>query len=134
MERRSLFGLLAATVAGIRPVAALDTKQSQIPLVSLIQLLARPDGLRARVVMTAGYLAMTEDGADLYLHREDHEACLLPNSLHVRLSPTQRDTWKALHRTHVAIKARFTPGGRDSTQGGSLDAVQVMDAIPPRQA
>jgi hypothetical protein len=49
-------------------------------LVSLLQLLSKPEDWAGRVVMTAGYFGGGPDHGSLYLHREDYEACLGPNS------------------------------------------------------
>jgi hypothetical protein len=128
VKRRTILTALGVTVG--TAVQADGTKSAR--LVSLVQLLARSPELDGGVVMTAGFFVVGVETADLYLHREDYEACLLPNSVQVKLTPEQRNQWAAFNGTHVAIKAQFKTAVGNDTQAGVLFAVEALDRIPGR--
>ncbi len=133
MKRRSAGSLIGAVVLGsTRWSGAAGSRDETSRLVSLVRLLARPEEVSGQVVMTAGYFALGQDDAALYLHSEDYQACVMPNSVRVVLSAPQRAKWKELHCSHVAVKARFTTDPGSRIQCGALDDVATIDRVPGR--
>lgn len=90
MKRRSVLGAIAAAAPGFANLGVAEPQSAEPPsFVSFVQVLARPETLDAKVVMTAGFVVLDGESSRLYLHREDFEACLLPNSVRVSLSATE---------------------------------------------
>jgi hypothetical protein len=132
MRRRAMMSLMPMALPAVATPRDRPVPTSEEPeIVSLVQLLAAPEKVTGRVVRTAGFLFLELEGNALYLHREDFEHMVVPNSVRLALTLQQEEQWRVLSGSHVALEGRFearSSGSRDF-RSGYLRNIRGMDRI-----
>jgi hypothetical protein len=123
MRVRALFVLLLLALA---PYSAAD---GEAPFVSMPALLANPATYAGKMITVCGYFARDRESVALFLHREDHDEGLLPNSISV----TGNESEKALSKSYVLFRGTFSPpvADRPHITGGNLDVVYARPLPKP---
>jgi hypothetical protein len=86
--------------------------------VSIIQLIANPEKFDGELVVAGGFLSVTGhrrpamEESTLFLHREDAENLLLPNSIWLEPTAEMKRNRKELNGMYVAVTGRFRAGSR----------------------
>ena len=76
-------------------------------IVSLVELIARPEHWDGRKVRVRGFLNLQFEGNALYLHEVDWKEKLFSNAIWVHATPSMREHHKLLNRRYVMIEATF---------------------------
>jgi hypothetical protein len=104
------------------------------PVVSIIQLIANPKNYDGKKVSIVGYLNVTVDGDELYLHEEDYIRGIGPDGLWIVLRPElRRDERLDLH--YVFITGQFVAGPRGQyteASGGFVDVTRCTPWLFPK--
>jgi hypothetical protein len=133
MKRRSVVALVAAAGPGLATRGLADERPKTTSLISLVQVLSRPEALDGFVVLTAGYVVVDGDNSAVYLHREDYEECVLPNSVAISISQAENEKWKSARCSYVALKATFQASEATAVRRGRFVNVVTIDAVPGRK-
>lgn len=104
---------LAAFVAGLAIGAS--ALAGEVRYVSVLQLIATPERYNGEQVRLTGFLHLEFEGDAIYLHRDDFDRAITPNSLAIDLSDAQQRAWSRLNNRYVSIEGRFS-----STEKGHL--------------
>jgi hypothetical protein len=91
--------------------------------VSIVALLATPEGLNHKAVQAIGFLVIEFEGSRLCLHREDYEYGL-PNCVSLDLSELQMEQFWGLNLKHVLLQGTVV-AQRDRFGGVSVTIEQV---------
>jgi hypothetical protein len=101
--------------------------------VSLVQLLATPERFDGKEVQVAGFVQLEFESTVLYLHREDHGAQLLQNSLWLSQdSPEVAARHDQLNLNYVELVATFHSKrkGHMGLFPGTLSGIRWIERVP----
>lgn len=100
---------------------------TDLVLVNMPALLANPEKYDGRAIRVCGYFAGDRESRALFLHKEDHEVGLIPNSVTVRGAESERAT----SGSYVIFEGRFNAPTRDRLHidGGVLEVARAQ-ALP----
>ncbi len=87
-------------------IAANVLSAEKVQRLSLIQVIANPETWDGKKVLVIGYLDLTFEGSELYVHQEDLEHHLLMNGVRIRASAAKQYTGKINHK-YVLIVGQF---------------------------
>jgi hypothetical protein len=108
--RRLLWSVFLCA-AVLQSDVALTAKNAEPLLPSLVQLIATPEKYDGKLVTVVGFLVIEHEGDSLYLHREDYENALLPNSIWVDTTKEMGKNKQSLSLKYVKITGTFKAGG-----------------------
>jgi hypothetical protein len=103
---------------------------------SIFQLIATPDKYDQKSLSAVGYLEIQTGSSVLYLHREDHDFGLYPNSLKVEFEEKLTDQDEArFNLKYVYLLGTFDAKdkGPHSEMGGSIKHSAVVMLWPGRR-
>lgn len=141
---RMLAAILVAALVACEPTAAVRFPRAGVPasllaspppeseLVSFLQVIARSEAFDGKPIRVVGFLHLEFEGQALYLHREDYEHLLLPNSVWVDV-PLQSE-FTALNDQYVVVEGVFRakPKGGRALRSGTLENISLLDPVPSR--
>ena len=98
----------AGTIEPTNPTIA----GGELPLVSLIELIANPQKWDGKVVLIVGYLNLQFEGDAIYLHAEDYESGITKNGVWVNAPFEMKTSWQSVNHRYVIGKGPFQREGK----------------------
>ncbi len=97
--------------------------------VSMPALLSNPERYDGEMIRVCGYYSKNREMTALYLHKEDRDVGLIPNSISVKGDELAR----VASGSYVVLQGRFTAPKNDrlNIDGGVLDVVRAQPLPTP---
>jgi hypothetical protein len=97
----------------------------KVQRVSLIQVIANPERFDEQQVLVVGYLELTFEGSEVYVHREDVEHHLLMSGVRIRASDAMGHDAPKINHKYVLLVGKFHAAPKESFH----PAVGIIDNI-----
>jgi hypothetical protein len=128
---RIILPILMIAVCGILPTGD-SASQDARATVSLIQLIANAEAHDQEFVRVVGFCSLEFEGNAVYLHQEDYERMLAPNSVWLDTYPPERET-HPLHAQYCLVEATFSARPASNGRQGRLALVTRLERLPTRE-
>jgi hypothetical protein len=127
---------LGVWAAGRESAPAAVAAEDDRPMsVSLVRLIATPEGFDGKRVRVFGYVRVEHEGTSIYLHREDYTHRLTKNGLWLGMSDSAPEGSReaAVNNRYALIEGRFSAKetGHMGLWSGSIKEVTRAEPWPP---
>ena len=100
---------------------------------SLLQIIGSPEKFDGKLVRVVGYCSIVFEGNALYLHKEDYDAMLLPNSVALDFEEATPDKFKSVSKQYCLVEGRYSaPAQRVIMSRGSPTGITRLERRPSR--
>lgn len=100
--------LIASILVFATALLTVPARAEEPTNVTMIQLIANPDGFNGKLIRVIGFLRIEFEGNVLYLHREDYENGILGDGIWVDVTPEMMKQDKSLNTKYVLLEGVFS--------------------------